>query len=119
MGGRIAVDSAAGRGSRFWFEIPVTIATEVGAPAASVRLPAPEGDGEEAMVPPPPDQLRALLKLAMAGNMRAIRSFAEELDAAGPEYGAFAERLKTLAVAYQSPAILELVSRYKSSEEVA
>ena len=119
MGGRIAVDSAPGRGSRFWFEIPVMIATEVGEPAAGALLPAPEGAAEEAMVPPPPDQLRALLKLAMAGNMRAIRSFAEDMEAAGPEYRAFAKRLDSLAGAYQSPAILELVSRYTNSEEVA
>jgi signal transduction histidine kinase len=142
MEGSIHVETAEGRGSRFFFEIAVG-RTEQGpelidAGASSARAcdhtdhgrrgPIVDGDAaavapdfpaEPEMVPPPPAQLARLMKLAMAGNMRSIRLFADELADAGVEYAPFAERLKALASAYQSPAILEFVSRHTNAPEVA
>lgn len=74
---------------------------------------------EPAMVPPDATQLEVLLQLARAGNMRAIRKFADELGAADPRHGAFAERLKSLAAGYQSPAILDLVSHHLNTRQAA
>ncbi|WP_158266228.1 ATP-binding protein [Allosphingosinicella deserti] len=72
-----------------------------------------------AIVPPPSAQLETLMQLALAGNMRAIRKFADDLAVADPHCGAFAERLKTLAAGYQSPAILDLVSYHLNARQAA
>jgi signal transduction histidine kinase len=119
MGGRIDVESAPGRGSRFWFEIPLHVAGELTREAVGQSLLYAGEVPDEALVPPPADQLQVLHKLALAGNMRAIRAFAEKMAAETPQYGPFARRLKALAAAYQSPAILDLVSRYTNTQEVA
>jgi signal transduction histidine kinase/DNA-binding NarL/FixJ family response regulator len=74
---------------------------------------------ESAMIPPPDEQLDALMRLAMAGNMRAIRLFADDLVDADAQYRPFAERLKTLAASYQSPAVLDLVSSYSNARRAA
>ena len=73
----------------------------------------------DAPAPPPDERLHELLALAKAGNMRAIHRFAEELGAEAPESAAFAERVKSLASAYQSRAILDLVSRHIDARKAA
>jgi CheY-like chemotaxis protein len=70
-------------------------------------------------VSPPVEQLEALMQLALAGNMRAIRNFADQLVGADPQYTAFAERLNGLAAGYQSPAILDLVSHHLNTRQAA
>lgn len=70
------------------------------------------------LVPPPQEQLEQLLDLARAGNMRAIRQFADGL-AADRRYRPYAERVKALAAAYQSPAILDLVSQHLTARQAA
>ncbi|QAY75911.1 ATP-binding protein [Sphingosinicella sp. BN140058] len=74
---------------------------------------------EQAMVPPEATQLEVLLQLARAGNMRAIRKFADELGESDPRHRAFADRLRSLAAAYQSPAILDLVSHHLNTRQAA
>jgi hypothetical protein len=120
MGGRIEVESVPGRGSRFWFELDLASAHELADQPVTARpLPAPRAGEPPEIVPPAPEQLQILLKLAMAGNMRAIRSFADGIAAASPVHKPFADRLKVLAGAYQSPAILDLVSRCIDAQEIA
>ena len=58
-----------------------------------------------------PDQLEELHLLAQAGNMRAIRDYADALAARDDNFDAFAEHLRQLAAGYQSQAILNLVER--------
>jgi signal transduction histidine kinase len=161
MGGSIHVETAEGKGSRFFFEVelgrsesapkrveakgdpiageacgefdPPSARTGGERPgsyglrdsAASrferpMNVAAATGLAEEAeLVAPPPELLARLLELAMAGNMRSIRLFADELADSGPQYIPFADRLRALAFAYQSPAILDLVSRCSDTLKVA
>ena len=70
------------------------------------------GDRDEFVVPPLAE-MDALLRLALAGNMRDIRDRANHLKDADPRYGAFVQRLQSLVQQYQSQAILALVERYR------
>jgi len=67
---------------------------------------APETPAFEA--PPAPEMAR-LHELALAGNMRDIRTHAEHIATLGEQYRPFADKLSALAKSYQSKAILELV----------
>ena len=119
MGGDIRVESGIGSGSRFIVEAPFGRADEdmarLEAPDAEGNtpddkvLPLPEREDASPLVAPFGPQLDHLLFLARAGNLRAIRKAVPEIIAAGPEYRGFAERLDSLATAYQSPAVLRLI----------
>jgi hypothetical protein len=130
MGGRIHVESAIGQGSRFWFDIVLERAEAQAAMAApQPRLAAPTAQAgtipsltEPAsadLVPPPPDQLQVLVRLAKAGKMRLNRNIADSLAAGDPIHQPFAARLKALAASYQSKAILDLVSESSSQSQGA
>jgi chemotaxis protein histidine kinase CheA len=112
MGGRIHVESREGQGSCFWFEVPLRLAEGDVAQVELAPQKAVEMTDEPQLIAPPADRLEPLLALARAGNMRAIRNFAEALVASDPAYAPFAERLQILAAAYQSPAILDLVAAH-------
>lgn len=76
---------------------------------AAPALPAAP---EDADLPTPPEAVLArLLDHARAGNMRAIRREAEAIAAHDETYTPFAERLSTLAAAYQSPKVLRLIEQ--------
>jgi signal transduction histidine kinase/DNA-binding NarL/FixJ family response regulator/CHASE3 domain sensor protein len=85
-----------------------------------ISAPAPatteQPGAQEAMVPPPSDELEALYLLAQTGNMRNIRERADRLAALGAPYGPFAQRLRELADGYQPRAILELVKKFRDRE---
>lgn len=79
--------------------------------------PAPVDDGE---LPAPPDAVLArLLEHARAGNMRAVRREAEAVAALDELYKPFAERLSTLAAAYQSPKVLRLIEQKMTGSRAA
>ncbi|HEV7914581.1 MAG TPA: response regulator, partial [Albitalea sp.] len=61
------------------------------------------------LVAPAEADLEALHRLALAGNMRAIRERAAEVAAQDPTCRAFCDKLQQLASAYQSKAILGLL----------
>jgi signal transduction histidine kinase/tetratricopeptide (TPR) repeat protein len=107
MGGEIRVESRVDHGSRFWFELDLPVID--GAPVG----PAPaRGPSAEDLVPPPPEQMDLLYRLAMIGNMADIVDHARHLASLDDRYRPFAERLVELAASYQSKAILALVERF-------
>jgi hypothetical protein len=71
------------------------------------------------MIAPPQEHMARLLKLAMTGNMRAIRSEAEQIRALDERYRPFADELRRLASGYQSPAILRLIEQHAHKREAA
>ncbi|UUL84221.1 ATP-binding protein [Sphingomonas qomolangmaensis] len=73
------------------------------------------GDGMTLEAIPPQAEMEALHRLALAGDMRGLRAQAERL---GDDYRAFADRLQTLARAYQSSAILNLIERNMDRKQV-
>ncbi|MGN6207089.1 sensor histidine kinase [Asticcacaulis sp.] len=129
MGGDIRVESGIGSGSRFIVEAPFGRADEeiarLEAPDTVADMPddnkPPQVETENAtpLVAPFGPQLDHLLFLARAGNLRAIRKAVPEIIAAGAEYRGFAERLDSLAAAYQSPAVLRLIEDAAKERDAA
>jgi signal transduction histidine kinase len=114
MDGEITVESTLGQGSHFRVEAPFRLATAdgdpVAAPAALDETNAGAG-AVQSLVAPAGEVLDRLHSLARAGNLRAIRKEIPAIQAMGPQYSAFAERLDALAAAYQSPAVLRLIEQ--------
>ena len=63
------------------------------------------------------DEAEELHRLAMAGNMRAIRAHADALAAHNDDCRQFAQKLRQLASSYQSQAILNLVELHMPMKE--
>ncbi|HEV2611771.1 MAG TPA: AAA family ATPase [Noviherbaspirillum sp.] len=70
---------------------------------------------EEAIVAPPADEMEVLYRLARLGNMHEIAVQADRLDELDECYRPFASRLRSLAINYQSQAVLLLVEKYRQS----
>ncbi|WP_284615028.1 ATP-binding protein [Aquabacterium humicola] len=83
-----------------------------GAVAEAGPPPAP-------LVPPPPEELEVLVRLARIGNMRSIRERAEQLGALDKRFQPLAERLCTLAEGYESAAITELLAAMQQQGRLA
>lgn len=71
----------------------------------------------EGLVAPPADEIAALHKLALVGNMRAIKAKADHIAALDESYKPFAEKIKALAIAYQSSAILALIEQHSTNTQ--
>ncbi|HEX5339135.1 MAG TPA: PAS domain-containing protein [Gallionella sp.] len=119
MGGDIVVESRAGGGSTFRFELELPFAD-----AAQLALaPSPTGDagtggeflsGAESagsLVLPSDDELLTLHQLAQRGSMRDIVQYAEHIAVIDPRYRPFAARLRQMAEGFQSKAILAFVEQ--------
>jgi len=74
--------------------------------------PSAEGDATGPLLPPPLEELEVLHRLARAGNMRDIRERAAHLTVLDPRYRPFADKLRRLAEAFQSKAILSFVEQH-------
>ncbi|AJY39894.1 amino acid permease [Burkholderia humptydooensis] len=72
----------------------------------------------EPMAIPDEGRMAHLYRLALAGNMRAIRLWAEELITAEPQCRVFADRLTEMAKGCRSEAILRLVETYINPAQV-
>ncbi|MCC8392220.1 PAS domain S-box protein [Paraburkholderia sp. MMS20-SJTR3] len=110
MGDDLRVASSLGAGSAFWFELD---APTVPAPAAPVAAPlriAPEPAGR--FVVPPPHEMAQLHRFALLGSMRDIVERAQHLVALDSRYEGFAARLRALAAAYESQALLALIEAH-------
>ena len=61
---------------------------------------------------PPYEEMQLLYVLALAGNMRDIRQWADHIVSVDEKYQQFADTLRNLAKNYQSQAILDMVEDY-------
>jgi CheY-like chemotaxis protein len=74
-----------------------------------VEQPEAQEASEGPLVVPPRAELEALHALALVGNMREIRAWVVRMQALDQRYGPFTDKLRDLALGYQSKAILGLV----------
>ncbi|TFV99519.1 HAMP domain-containing protein [Oxalobacteraceae bacterium OM1] len=108
MGGDIRIESTVGHGSNFRFDIMVRALAKPALQLAGATIgPRPLNELHR----PPPVEMERLHRLALAGNMRAIRAYAHELGQQDPGCRAFADRLDAMARQYQSKAILQFVEQ--------
>ena len=71
--------------------------------AAPAPVPGP-------LLAPPAEEMQTLLRLAHAGNMRAVKSHADRLAALDGRHAPLAARLHKLADGFESTAIVQLLS---------
>jgi signal transduction histidine kinase/CheY-like chemotaxis protein len=79
---------------------------------------APPSDAIDPSGIPGPEQMEELRALAKAGNMRAIRKKAEEISALSEHYRTFTNRITTLAIGYESQALLRLVKKCAEQQQM-
>jgi PAS domain S-box-containing protein len=79
----------------------------------------PESNGsvvsDTAIVLPPKERLERLRQLAIIGNMRDIRDEAANVEALDPQYRSFANKLRRLAEACQSKALLAFITECRDA----
>jgi signal transduction histidine kinase/FixJ family two-component response regulator len=63
-------------------------------------------------VPPPPEELMALFKIAQRGNMRKIRERATQIEQMDEKYKPFTDKLQQLAKGYEEEEIRALLQHY-------
>ncbi len=95
---RALLDEIAGQLKLTW-----TMSTPTNEIAHRVSVPMPS---------PAAADLEELHRVALTGNMRAIRERAADIAAADPACAEFCDKLQSLASAYQSKAILSLVKEH-------
>jgi len=66
------------------------------------------------LVPPPPEELSVLRRLAWIGNMRSIRDRADYVKELDPRYTTFAAHLRALAEGCNPKAIVSMIERYST-----
>jgi len=72
----------------------------------------------EQFVVPEQAEMESLRELAKAGNMRAIREKADQLAILDARYSPFADKIRVLALGYQSKAVLRLVEKHATPKQV-
>lgn len=100
MQSEIHVQSVAGQGSIFWFDLTLTAmnADQTAAPVAAATAPdAARLSQPEHITPPPSEELAALYELARIGNVLGLRKRLVRLDAADPRWHTFVSKLMALA----------------------
>jgi hypothetical protein len=68
-------------------------------------------------VPPPPEELAALVYLARRGNMRKIWEQAALIEQMDKKYQPFAHTLEQLAKSYQEEEVRAFLEHYKGESQ--
>lgn len=125
MGGEIYVASSEGAGSRFWFDLDVAVQSEavcttngnvakyLSPDLQNIELPNFDViDFDDNLMLPSAQEMQVLHRLALEGHIRGIMEYVTHLVALDSNYEPFAEKLRNLALTYQSKKILEFVDHY-------
>lgn len=84
--------------------------------ASAIDTSATHNGNNQELIAPNSQELRDLHELAMLGNMRDIRRYAENLTQRDQRYNAFTEKLLELAKEYKSKAIVALVEQFMEKD---
>lgn len=80
------------------------------------RVGSKDKQEETALVPPPEEEMKVLLDLAMRGNLRAIQERLAELESMGDQYLPFVSRLRELVKGFEEQKILALIKEYMKND---
>ena len=118
LGGELRVESVPGRGSRFFFDLPLRSDGGDDPPhdVVSRHRSAPEGITAPRIASPPPADIQALLTLSLEGDIVRLRTRLAEIAANTPVFADFAREIEALAVGFRMDAISEYL-RHVSKEE--
>jgi CheY-like chemotaxis protein len=72
---------------------------------------------EDALVPPPQEELVVLLDLARRGDMRTIQGRATHIETLGEQYVPFADKLRKLAKGFEERQIRTLIEKYVEEDQ--
>jgi PAS domain S-box-containing protein len=92
-------------------------------PTPTPRIPAARSAADRAesprapLTPPPVEEIAALYKLAMMGDIKGIQEQARKLERLDEQYQPFAKQLHQLAKGFQEKQILEFVKTYMAGNE--
>lgn len=117
MGGELQVTSRPGRGSRFWFAIPIDVLAWPNGPVCmAVETRAEELAAPKHCLPaPPPEVFQNISHLAHRGMLKCIDHYLDELEAATTEYAEFLARVRAYTEAFDDEALVNFLEQYKSS----
>ncbi|GEM_PF-821712 len=113
-GGQIWVESELGEGTSVKFTVPFLAINDE--PLDDNLL---EKDGQKIvinqadLIPPPAEQMTALLDLAMMGDMDGLKKWATQISQLDERYLPFANKLQELAKNFEEETIVAFVEQYQ------
>ena len=119
MGGELRVESVPGQGSRFFFELPLPVASAALSGAADpefapARTPRPAAPAEAVVAAvPSPAEIEALLTLSLQGDVLGLRARLKALAEADADYADFVREVDALALGFRMDALSTFLERVR------
>jgi hypothetical protein len=118
LGGELRLESARGKGSRFWFEIPVEVLQWQNGLDLGMNGGKPVWDDAslDNAEHPPSDLLDRLIESARGGRIAILLEEADRIQEASPGLAPFADRLRELSQGFRVKEVREWLNALRRGE---